>query len=141
MPTIRETLEQLPPGVRHALLRELQALNGYQGSDLALPDDEVILAALEQTVSGKPPRPRRVVITGIGAVTPVGNTAPETWASFVAGRSGVTRVTQFDPSAYASQVGAELKGFDLLRTLSDMNGDANAVGLGSGSNLLQQFFG
>jgi 3-oxoacyl-[acyl-carrier-protein] synthase II len=98
--------------VRYALLRELQALDGYQGSDLTLPDDDAILAALEQMVPVKPSRPRRVVITGIGAVTPVGNTAPETWKSFVEGRSGVTRVTQFDPDAYASQVGAELKNFD-----------------------------
>jgi 3-oxoacyl-[acyl-carrier-protein] synthase II len=52
------------------------------------------------------------VVTGLGAVTPVGLSAPQSWSSFVAGRSGVGPVTQFDASAYASQIAAEVKGFD-----------------------------
>ena len=43
---------------------------------------------------------RRVVVTGMGAITPVGNTAPATWEAFVAGRSGVTTVTQLDPNLF-----------------------------------------
>jgi 3-oxoacyl-[acyl-carrier-protein] synthase II len=53
-----------------------------------------------------------VVVTGIGAVTPVGLTADATWAALKAGRSGVARITQFDPAALAVQIAAEVKGFD-----------------------------
>jgi len=55
---------------------------------------------------------RRVVVNGMGAVTPVGNTALETWQSLVAGRSGVGAVTAFDPSPYPARIAAEVKGFD-----------------------------
>jgi 3-oxoacyl-[acyl-carrier-protein] synthase II len=58
------------------------------------------------------PSPRRVVITGIGAVTPVGLSAPATWAALIAGRSGVARITRFDASACTSQIAAEVKGFN-----------------------------
>ncbi len=58
------------------------------------------------------PGARRVVITGLGAITPVGHTAPETWAAFVAGRSGVDQVTSFDVSQYPARIAAEVKGFD-----------------------------
>ena len=54
---------------------------------------------------------RRVVVTGLGAITPVGLTAPESWEAFVAGRSGVGPVTQFDASPYPSRIAAEVKGF------------------------------
>jgi 3-oxoacyl-[acyl-carrier-protein] synthase II len=57
---------------------------------------------------------RRVVVTGIGALTPVGNTAQETWQAFVAGQSGVAPVTQFDAADYPVRIGAEVKGFDPL---------------------------
>lgn len=55
---------------------------------------------------------RRVVVTGLGAVTPVGNDVPTMWQSLLAGKSGVSRITQFDPSAFESQIAAEVKGFD-----------------------------
>lgn len=58
------------------------------------------------------PARRRVVVTGLGALSPVGNTAPETWAAFVAGVSGVAPITHFDASPYAAQIAAEVKGFD-----------------------------
>jgi len=58
------------------------------------------------------PGARRVVITGLGAITPVGHTAPDTWAAFVAGRSGVDHVTSFDVSQYPARIAAEVKGFD-----------------------------
>jgi 3-oxoacyl-[acyl-carrier-protein] synthase II len=57
----------------------------------------------------------RVVITGIGAVTPVGHTAAETWEALKAGRSGVARVTLIDADAWPCQIGAELKDFDPLK--------------------------
>ena len=57
---------------------------------------------------------RRVVITGIGLVSSLGIGTAATWASLVAGRSGVTRITRFDVSAYAAQIAAEVKDFDPL---------------------------
>ena len=56
---------------------------------------------------------RRVVITGVGAVTAAGHTAKETWDAMVAGRSGIGPVTLFDASPYASQIQAEVKDFEL----------------------------
>jgi 3-oxoacyl-[acyl-carrier-protein] synthase II len=61
---------------------------------------------------------RRVVITGLGAVSPVGIGVGETWASIVAGKSGITRITRFDASAFASQVAGEVKNFDVTQFLS-----------------------
>ncbi|HUS15787.1 MAG TPA: beta-ketoacyl-ACP synthase II [Chloroflexia bacterium] len=55
---------------------------------------------------------RRVVITGMGAVSPVGNTAPAMWEAFKAGQSGVARITLFDPSPYEVQFAGEVKDFD-----------------------------
>jgi 3-oxoacyl-[acyl-carrier-protein] synthase II len=55
---------------------------------------------------------RRVVITGIGAVTPVGNNAVATWHALAAGRSGIGRITHFDASACAAQIAGEVKDFD-----------------------------
>src|SRR5947208_11779940 len=54
---------------------------------------------------------RRVVITGMGAVTPVGNSAPESWRNLLNGVSGVGRITLFDPSEYAVQIAGEVKNF------------------------------
>ncbi len=59
-----------------------------------------------------PSRPRRVVVTGMGALSAVGNDVESTWAGLVAGRSGIARVTLFDPSRLDSQVAAEVKDFD-----------------------------
>jgi 3-oxoacyl-[acyl-carrier-protein] synthase II len=59
-----------------------------------------------------PSRPRRVVVTGMGALSAVGNDVETTWASLVAGRSGIERVTLFDPSRLVSQIAAEVKDFD-----------------------------
>jgi 3-oxoacyl-[acyl-carrier-protein] synthase II len=55
---------------------------------------------------------RRVVITGIGLVTPVGNDRETTWSSLVAGRSGAGPITQFDASNYATKFACEVKGWD-----------------------------
>ncbi|MBI4758201.1 MAG: beta-ketoacyl-ACP synthase II [Chloroflexi bacterium] len=55
---------------------------------------------------------RRVVITGMGAVTPLGLTVQELWDGLIQGRSGVGPITSFDASAYPTRVAAEVKGFD-----------------------------
>jgi 3-oxoacyl-[acyl-carrier-protein] synthase II len=55
---------------------------------------------------------RRIMITGIGLVTPIGNTMAETWQSITAGRSGIAPLTRFDASAYSCRIGGELRGFD-----------------------------
>jgi 3-oxoacyl-[acyl-carrier-protein] synthase II len=58
------------------------------------------------------PRVRRVVVTGLGAVTPIGNDAPSTWRAALAGESGVDRIRSFDASGYPVQIAAEVKGFE-----------------------------
>jgi 3-oxoacyl-[acyl-carrier-protein] synthase II len=57
---------------------------------------------------------RRVVVTGIGLVSALGIGTSETWAALLAGQSGVTRITRFDVSGFATQIAAEVKGFDPL---------------------------
>ena len=60
---------------------------------------------------------RRVVVTGLGIVSPVGNSVNEAWANIVAGNSGISRISRFDPSAFASQIAGEVKGFDVSQYL------------------------
>ncbi|MBU1425945.1 MAG: beta-ketoacyl-ACP synthase II [Gammaproteobacteria bacterium] len=60
---------------------------------------------------------RRVVVTGLGAITPVGVGVAETWQNIVAGKSGIGRITRFDPSAFACQVAGEVNGFDVTQYL------------------------
>src|SRR5690349_19845645 len=55
---------------------------------------------------------RRVVVTGLGIVSPVGNTLATAWDSIVNGRSGVGQITHFDASAYNSRIAAEVRDFD-----------------------------
>ncbi|MGH2490253.1 MAG: beta-ketoacyl-ACP synthase II, partial [Candidatus Limnocylindria bacterium] len=55
---------------------------------------------------------RRVVVTGMGTVTPVGLDVATTWDALVNGRSGAARITRFDPAPYETQIAGELKGFD-----------------------------
>ncbi|MBQ0935638.1 beta-ketoacyl-ACP synthase II [Ideonella paludis] len=56
---------------------------------------------------------RRVVITGLGLISPVGNTVSEGWANLVAGRSGIGTITKFDASGLTCQVAGEVKGFQV----------------------------
>lgn len=56
-------------------------------------------------------RKKRVVVTGLGAVTPIGNTVPEFWESIKAGRVGIGGITQFDTTGYKVKLAAEVKGF------------------------------
>ncbi len=55
---------------------------------------------------------RRVVVTGMGIISPVGNAVEEAWANIVAGKSGVGLVTHFDVASYPTKIAAEVKGFD-----------------------------
>jgi len=61
---------------------------------------------------------RRVVVTGLGVISPVGNTVPEAWNNILAGKSGIARVTRFDPSRLSSQIAGEVKGFEVSQYLS-----------------------
>ena len=54
----------------------------------------------------------RVVVTGIGLVTPVGIGVDESWGNLLAGKSGIARITHFDPSEFPSQIAGEVKNFD-----------------------------
>ena len=55
---------------------------------------------------------RRVVVTGLGCVSPVGNTVEETWASIKAGKSGIATITHYDPAPFKVKYDAEVKNFD-----------------------------
>lgn len=61
---------------------------------------------------------RRVVVTGLGLVSPVGNTVPEAWENLLAGKSGIGPITRFDASAFAARIAGEVKGFDVSAYLS-----------------------
>jgi 3-oxoacyl-[acyl-carrier-protein] synthase II len=56
---------------------------------------------------------RRVVVTGLGLISPVGNTVAEGWANLVAGRTGIANITRFDASAFACKFAGEVKGFQV----------------------------
>ncbi len=62
---------------------------------------------------------RRIVITGIGAVTPLGNSARDSWKAICAGQSGIGRITRFDASGHRTQIAGELKNFDPLNYVSN----------------------
>ncbi len=55
---------------------------------------------------------RRIVITGVGALAPNGNNAREMWESLCEGKSGISRISSFDPTPFPTQIGGEVKGFD-----------------------------
>jgi 3-oxoacyl-[acyl-carrier-protein] synthase II len=61
---------------------------------------------------------RRVVVTGLGIVCPIGNAVQAAWDNALAGKSGITRITRFDPSRLASQIAGEVKGFDVAPYMS-----------------------
>lgn len=58
---------------------------------------------------------RRVVITGLGIVSPVGNTVEEAWQNILAGKSGIGTITRFDASAFSTRIGGEVKNFDITQ--------------------------
>ncbi|MCA1764573.1 MAG: beta-ketoacyl-[acyl-carrier-protein] synthase II, partial [Flavobacteriales bacterium] len=57
---------------------------------------------------------KRVVVTGMGALTPIGNTVPEYWGNLIKGVSGAAPITKFDASKFKTQFACEVKGFDVL---------------------------
>ncbi len=59
------------------------------------------------------PNRRRVVVTGLGCVSPVGNTIAAAWEALLAGRSGIATITKFDPSAFSTTFAGEVKGFNV----------------------------
>jgi 3-oxoacyl-[acyl-carrier-protein] synthase II len=61
---------------------------------------------------------RRVVVTGLGCISPVGNTAPESWANLLAGHSGIDFITRFDASAFACRIAGEVRGLDISPWIS-----------------------
>jgi 3-oxoacyl-[acyl-carrier-protein] synthase II len=60
---------------------------------------------------------RRVVVTGLGVVSPVGIGVQASWSDLIAGKSGITRITKFDASNFSSQIAGEVKGFDVSQYL------------------------
>ncbi len=56
---------------------------------------------------------RRVVVTGLGHISPVGNTVADGWANLVAGKSGIATITKFDPTNFSTRFAGEVKGFDV----------------------------
>ncbi|MEE1215677.1 MAG: beta-ketoacyl synthase N-terminal-like domain-containing protein, partial [Bacteroidaceae bacterium] len=58
---------------------------------------------------------KRVVVTGMGAVTPIGNTAEETWQNMLAGVSGAAPITRFNAEKFKTQFACEVKGFDVTK--------------------------
>jgi 3-oxoacyl-[acyl-carrier-protein] synthase II len=61
---------------------------------------------------------RRVVVTGLGVISPVGNTVQETWDNIVAGKSGIGSITRFDAATFKSRIAGEVKGFDVAAYLA-----------------------
>ncbi len=60
---------------------------------------------------------KRVVITGMGVMTPVGNNVKDTWEALLAGKSGITSITRFDVSTFPTKIGGEIKNFDPTEVL------------------------
>jgi 3-oxoacyl-[acyl-carrier-protein] synthase II len=61
---------------------------------------------------------RRVVVTGLGCISPVGNTVAEAWSSLLSGQSGIDQITKFDASAFSCKIAGEVKGFDVESIMS-----------------------
>ncbi len=61
---------------------------------------------------------RRIAVTGLGIVSPVGNNISDTWQNIVAGKSGITKITRFDASSFSSQIAGEVKNFDITQYIS-----------------------
>jgi hypothetical protein len=104
MTPLKETLRELPVQVRIALQRELDAIDGDTPGHTALDEAE-----LEELLKSLRVR-NRVVITGMGAVTPLALNVEETWAGLIEGRSGIDLIAQIDVSNYPTRIGGEVKG-------------------------------
>jgi 3-oxoacyl-[acyl-carrier-protein] synthase II len=76
------------------------------------PEAALVIDSRWQRPSSAQRGERRVVITGMGAVTPIGNDVASYWDSLIAGRSGIDRITVFDPSRLDAKIAGEVKGFE-----------------------------
>ena len=86
--------------------------------------------------------PRRVAITGLGLVTPVGGDVAATWQGLLAGRSGVAPITHFDASGFPVRIAAEVKEFDPRHAIEDKKllkfaDRAHALALAAGEEALR----
>jgi len=106
MSEVAERLRRLSPEVRAALRRELEQVDESLPGDLAAGEQQVadLLDRLQVT--------NRVVITGLGAITPLALNVQETWQGLLDGRSGIDYITQIDASAYPTRIAGEAKGFE-----------------------------
>lgn len=125
MALLSDRLMSLPASSRSLLLDVLQTLQ--QGGSVAGATADAVVDsvrhfsadALDRTLEAVgleriEPR-RRVVITGLGALTPVGHSAAETWQNLLAGQSGIDFVTLFDARPYPSRIAGEVKDWDPAR--------------------------
>jgi len=102
-----QQLRQVPPEVRVALRRQLEEMEGTPSEEGAAFDEERLGGVLPQL------RIRhRAVITGMGAITPLGLNVRDTWQGLIEGRSGIDLLTKIDTSKYPTKIGGEVKGFD-----------------------------
>ena len=62
---------------------------------------------------------RRVVVTGLGCVSPVGNSVSESWTNLLAGQSGIGPITQFDASQFSCRFAGEVKGFNIVDYIAE----------------------
>ncbi len=110
-------LRDLPAAAREYLMRALQAVQSEQSTaDTANTDVRFSVEELEMLIESATDRlaqkKRRVVITGMGAITAVGKSVEETWSNLLAGQSGIDYVTLFDASPYPTQIAAEVKDWE-----------------------------
>ena len=61
---------------------------------------------------------RRVVVTGLGCVSPVGNTIAEAWGAIIEGKSGIATITKFDAQPFTTHFAGEVKGFNIEEYIS-----------------------
>ncbi len=78
---------------------------------------------------------RRVVVTGIGLVTPIGNDLETTWSSLLAGKSGAGPITQFDTTNFATKFGCEVKGWDPSKWSTSVRSSTSIASCSSASPL------
>ena len=69
-------------------------------------------------MSDRPPRSRRVVVTGLGIISPLGNDLASSWEGIVNGRSGIGPITHFDASAFTTRISGEVRDFDVSQWVS-----------------------
>ncbi len=121
-PRLAELVKQLqsaPTSVQTLLMHALEAVQAAGADPMAAAENvlrrtqNLSASAIEQTLQFvREGRRRRVVITGIGALTAVGKSVSEMWENLLAGRSGIDYVTLFDASPYPTRIAAEVKDWD-----------------------------